>query len=63
MPGAGELWRSLAFKLTEANYQKFVREGVGYTQAVAVNGEPKYVKVVVYQYDADLVGSATVVVK
>jgi hypothetical protein len=60
---AGELWRTLAFKLSDANYQKFLREGVGYTQAVAIDGEPRYVKVVIYQYDADLVGSATVVMK
>jgi VWFA-related protein len=57
---AGELWRSLDFKLTEANYQKFQREGVSFTQVVAFEGEPRHVKVVVYQYDADLVGSAVI---
>ncbi len=60
---AGEVWRTLDFKLTEPNYQKFLREGVSYTQAVAFEGEPKYVKVVVYQYESDLVGSALVTIK
>jgi VWFA-related protein len=60
---AGELWRTLDFKITEANYQKFLREGVTYTQAIEYRGEPKYAKVVIYQYAADLVGSAVAMIK
>jgi VWFA-related protein len=60
---AGELWRMLDFKLTEANYQKFLREGLSFTQPLTVRGEPRHVKVVLYDYAADLVGSAIVEMK
>ena len=59
----GETWQTLDFKLTEANYQKFMREGVGYTIRVPLTGEPKYLKVILYDYGADLVGSSMVQVK
>ena len=59
----GETWQTLDFKLTEANYQKFMREGVGYTIRVPVTGDPKYLKVILYDYGADLVGSSMVQLK
>jgi VWFA-related protein len=59
----GENWQTLDFKLTEENYQKFMREGVGYTIRVPLNGEPKYLKVILYDYAADLVGSSMVQLK
>lgn len=54
----GEQWQTLDFKLTEENYQKFLREGVGYTLQIEVTGEPQYLKATLYDYTADLVGSA-----
>jgi VWFA-related protein len=54
----GEQWQTLDFKLTEENYQKFLREGVGYTVQIEVTGEPQYLKAILYDYTADLVGSA-----
>jgi hypothetical protein len=59
----GENWQTLDFKLTEENYQKFMREGVGYTIRVPLSGEPKYLKVILYDYAADLVGSSMVQLK
>ena len=54
----GEQWQTLDFNLTEENYQKFLREGVGYTVQIPVTGEPQYLKAILYDYTADLVGSA-----
>ena len=53
----GEQWQTLDFNLTEANYQKFLREGVSYTVRIPLTGEPQYVKAILYDYAADLVGS------
>jgi len=59
----GENWQTLDFKLTEENYQKFMREGVGYTIYVPLKADAKYLKVILYDYGADLVGSAMVELK
>lgn len=55
---AADLWKTLSFALTPENHQRFVREGVSYTQRVPISAAPKHVKVVVYQYAADIVGSS-----
>jgi len=54
----GEAWQTIAFKLTEENYQKFQREGVSFTVRIPISTEPAYVKVMLYDYTADLVGSS-----
>ena len=59
----GENWQTLDFKLTDENYQKFMREGVGYTIYVPLKADAKYLKVILYDYGADLVGSAMVELK
>lgn len=59
----GENWQTLDFRLTEENYQKFMREGVGYTVHVPIEGDPAYLKVILYDHAADLVGSAMVRLK
>ena len=53
----GENWQTLDFKLTEENHQKFLKEGMSYTIVIPVTGEPRYVKSILYDYTADLVGS------
>ena len=53
----GEHWQTLDFKLTDANYEKFMREGVSYTVRIPLKGDPQYLKVILYDYTADLVGS------
>ncbi len=37
-------------------------KGVSHTQRVAVKGEPRFVKVIVYDYTADLTGTALVMI-
>jgi VWFA-related protein len=54
----GEAWQKIDLKLKDETYQRFLREGASYTARVSVRGSPKYVKVVVYDYAADLVGTA-----
>jgi VWFA-related protein len=53
----GEYWHTLDFNLTEENYQKFQREGVSFKVPVTIEGDPQYVKGILYDYGADLVGS------
>ena len=54
----GESWQTLDFKLTAENYQKLLREGLTYTIQVQVTGDPSYLKVILYDETADLIGSA-----
>lgn len=54
----GDEWQTLEFAITEENHQRFQREGVSWTQRVPLKGTPKDLKVVLYQYATDMVGSA-----
>ena len=49
--------------LSDADYQRVVKSGTRTTVRVPVTGDPKYVKVLVYDYRADLLGTATVKLK
>jgi hypothetical protein len=46
--------------LTDQNYEVFKASGLSYTQNLPVNGDPAYVKVIVYDYAADVLGSTLV---
>ncbi len=59
----GQTRRQLNIALTGASYERVSREGFFRDFGVAVTGKPQYVKVVVYDYDADRVGSAMVRIK
>ncbi len=59
----GEVWQTLDFKLTEENYQKFLREGVSYTMRMPLTGDPRYLKAILYDYTADLIGSSMIELK
>jgi hypothetical protein len=59
----GDVTRTLEFKLTEENYQRYMRDGVPFAIRVPVTGQPVRLKAVVYDYDADAVGSRTARVK
>ena len=59
----GQTRRQLDIALTGASYERASREGFFRDFGVAVTGKPQYVKVVVYDYDADRVGSAMVKLK
>jgi hypothetical protein len=58
----GEHWQVVDLDLTDANYETFKAKGVSYTQRVPVRGEPRFVKVIVYDYAADLTGTALVMI-
>jgi len=59
----GQTRRQVDIKLTGASYERVSREGFFRDFGVAVTGKPHYVKVVVYDYEADRVGSAMVKIK
>lgn len=59
----GEMGYTLDLKLTEANYQKFMRDGTTMDITMRLTGEPESFKVILYDNTADLVGSQTIVLK
>ena len=59
----GDAWKTVDFALTEANHQRFQREGVSWTQRVVLTGPATHVKVILYQYASDRVGSAVTEIK
>jgi hypothetical protein len=54
----GVNWDTVEFAMTPDAYQRFMQKGMTYSTRVGVTGEPRHVKVVVYDVGADLVGSA-----
>jgi VWFA-related protein len=55
--------RQLNIALTEDTYQRAAREGFFRDMGVPVTATPRYVKVMVYDYEADRIGSALVRIK
>jgi hypothetical protein len=55
----GEGWETLAFRLTPQEHDRFLREGLGFTVRIPVRAEPSRLKVVLYDYAMDVLGSAT----
>ena len=49
--------------IPEAAYQQWLQTGIRRTIRVPIEAAPKYVKVVVYDYGSDRVGSAMVTIK
>lgn len=58
----GEHWQAVDLDLTDVNYESFKIRGLSYTQRIALKGEPRFVKVIVYDYAADLTGTALVMI-
>ena len=56
----GQDWQAVDLDLTDQNYAIFKTRGLSYTQTVPVTGDPAYVKVIVYDYAADALGSTLV---
>ena len=50
-------------KLKDENYQRYLREGIPFEVTMRAALPPKYVKVIVYDYAADLLGSSIVKLK
>jgi VWFA-related protein len=59
----GDVTRTLDFTLTEESYQKYLRDGLTFDVNVPVAGEAERLKVVVYDYRTDAVGSRDIEVK
>ena len=55
--GVGDLWQKMDLNLSEATYQRMLREGLPYSGRVTVTGIVKHVKIVVYDYATDRVGT------
>ncbi len=55
----GQLWQDVNFALRDDTFAKYTGDGVPYTAKVAVAGDPKDVKVVIYDYRSDLLGAMT----
>jgi hypothetical protein len=59
----GQLWQDVNFALKDDTFAQYAGSGVPYTARVAVTGDPKDVKVVVYDFRSDLVGAMTAKIK
>ncbi len=55
----GQLWQTVALKLEDETYRNALRDGFAHQATVAVAARPRFVKAVVYDHLADVVGSAT----
>ena len=59
----GESRHKIDLKLKDENYQRYLREGIPFEVTMRAALPPKYVKVIVYDYAADLLGSSIVKLK
>jgi VWFA-related protein len=59
----GESWESALLRLKDETYQRLLKTGLVHTARVPLKGKARYVKVVVYDYAADMLGSAVVKLK
>jgi VWFA-related protein len=59
----GESRHKVGLKLKDENYQRYLRDGIPFDVTMRALLPPKYVKVIVYDYAADLLGSSIVKVK
>jgi len=56
----GESWQDMDLKLTDATYQRFLADGIPHQVRIPITGIPAYVKVIAYDFNADIVGSVIV---
>ena len=59
----GEIPRRVDLQLKEATYRAFGEQGASFNIRVPLRARPRYVKVIVYDYAADMLGSATAPIK
>jgi len=59
----GDAWQRIDLNLSEETFTRVQREGISHTAHVPVKARPRYVKIIVYDYAADLVGTAVVSLK
>jgi hypothetical protein len=58
----GEDWQAVDLDLTDANYDVFKSKGASYTQHIPLKGEPRFLKIIAYDYAADALGTATIAI-
>jgi VWFA-related protein len=56
----GEMRRVIELKLRDDTYAEYLKNGVEFSVRVPVSAEPRYVKVIAYDYAADVLGSAMI---
>jgi len=59
----GQSWNKVDLKMGHATFQEAIRKGLPFTVKLSVVAQPRWVKVIVYNYDADLVGSTVLKLK
>jgi VWFA-related protein len=59
----GRVEKALKVSMDDAGYVQAARDGLPYSATTAVSGEPAFVKVILYAYDADRMGSRRLAVK
>jgi len=60
---AGEVWETVTLAMTPETYARVLKEGVTHTARVETKGPARQVKVVVYDYAADRLGTTAAKVK
>ena len=59
----GETWEKADLRLFDDTYKRLMKTGLVHTARIRLKGKVRYVKAVVYDYAADLLGSAVVTIK
>ncbi len=59
----GESLTKIELKLMPASFESALKDGTPFTARIPINNRPRYVKTIVYDYGADLLGTALVRMK
>jgi len=53
-------WKIIDLRLKDDTYQKYLKDGIPLSINQPIEGKPSYVKIVVYDFDADLLGATLI---
>jgi VWFA-related protein len=59
----GERWQTITIALTDANFARAQQIGIPFNTSVPVKGRVRFVKLIVYDYDGDKLGTAVAAIK
>ena len=59
----GYTWQKVDLRAREDVYQHLLKDGLPFNARIPVRAKPRYVKVIVYDYGADVLGSAVLTIK
>jgi hypothetical protein len=54
----GEVWARIDLNLDETAHARVLRDGIVHASIIRVAGRPRHIKVVIYDYEADRLGTA-----